>query len=111
MSSVSLCATSACAISALPFGRPQWVSRRRSGAAVYCVFLLWMLRSDRRTLWIWDGVGFVLYSIVEPHAVKSGLISLGPALLTAGCLYSLASEQPPRRGRAALANTLFIAVC
>ncbi len=82
-----------------------------TGIAVYCLFMVWMLGSDRRTLWIWDGVGFVLYSIVEPHAVKSGLISLGPAVLTAACLYSMASAQPPRRGRAALPNRLFIAVC
>ena len=76
-------------------------------AAIYFGVTWLMLRSDRRRLWAWDGAAFVLYSLVEPHAVKSGLISLGPALLIAACLYTRSREERTARG-GALANTLFL---
>jgi hypothetical protein len=72
-----------------------------------------MLRSDRRTLWVWDGAAFLIYSMIEPYAVKSGLISLAPAVLTAGCLFSLRkSKASPLQYRAMnWANRLFLAAC
>lgn len=71
--------------------------------AVYCLFAIYMLRSDRSKLWVWDGLAFVIYSMLEPYAVKSGLISLGPAALTAAWLYTVS----PRKR----ANQLFLAAC
>lgn len=84
-----------------------------AGALLYSVFAIWMLRSDRRTLWVWDGVAFVIYSMVEPYAVKSGLISLAPAVVTAGCLFGLRGEGDGKSaGRAARwANRLFLTAC
>jgi len=87
-------------------------------AAIY-VWVTWrMLRSDRRRLWAWDGAAFVLYSLVEPHAVKSGLISLGPALLTAACLYTRSREEPEgtalgsaERRPISFASALFLCAC
>jgi hypothetical protein len=61
--------------------------------AVYCLFAIYMLRSDRSKLWAWDGLAFVLYSMLEPYAVKSGLISLAPAALTAAWLYTLGTRK------------------
>jgi hypothetical protein len=75
---------------------------------LYAAFMLWMLRSDRRTLWIWDGATFVIYSMIEPYAVKSGLISLAPAVLTAGCLFALRHKLGQR---VRWANRLFLAAC
>jgi len=87
-------------------------------AAVYIGVTWRMLRSDRRQLWAWDGAAFVLYSLVEPHAVKSGLISLAPAVLTAGYLYARgrrelcgASLKPEERRSASIAGVLFLCAC
>jgi Glycosyltransferase family 87 len=77
-----------------------------AAAVLYGGIVLWMLRSDRRTLWAWDGVAFVVYSMIEPYAVKSGLISLAPAVITAGCLFALRKKEHTRAVR--LANTLFL---
>jgi len=84
--------------------------------AIYCFFVVQLLRSDPRTLWTWDGLAFVLYSMLEPYAVKSGLISLGPAALTATCLFTLGTRKernlPERAQRlASIANGLFLAAC
>jgi len=79
--------------------------------AVYSWFAVCMLRSDVRKMWAWDGLAFVLYSIVEPYAVKSGLISLGPAVLTAACLYTLGTEERAEQPIISRANTLFLGAC
>lgn len=82
------------------------------GAAIYSFFVLYMLRSDVRKLWAWDGLAFVLYSLLEPYAVKSGLISLGPAALTAACLYTIAyRKHPPSTSPAKIANKCFLTAC
>jgi hypothetical protein len=86
---------------------------------VYVTFVISMLRSDRRKLWAWDGLTFVLYSLLEPYAVKSGLISLGPAALTAACLFTLGTSKnlvtaistPGTRRFISWANRLFLAAC
>ncbi len=83
-----------------------------AGAAIYFFFVVHMLRSSPRKLWAWDGLAFVLYSLLEPYAVKSGLISLGPAALTAACLFTLARrESPAGSSRAKTANQLFLTAC
>ena len=84
-----------------------------TAAILYGCFVIWMLRSDRRTLWAWDGVAFVLYSMIEPYAVKSGLISLAPAVITAGCLYALDNLSPASSRDKAVqwANRFFLAAC
>lgn len=89
-----------------------------AGAAIYGFFAICMLRSNPQKLWAWDGLAFVLYSLLEPYAVKSGLISLGPAALTAACLFTLGTsrtpgvaEMPERRRSVFWANRLFLAAC
>lgn len=76
---------------------------------VYACFAIGVLRSRARQLWAWDGLAFVIYSLVEPFAVKSGLISLAPAALTAACLFTLAHREATKPVR--WANHLFLAVC
>lgn len=86
---------------------------------VYLTFVVSMLRSDPCKLWAWDGLAFVLYSLLEPYAVKSGLISLGPAALTAACLFTLGTSKnvvttlSVQRARQFItwANRLFLAAC
>ncbi len=78
--------------------------------AIYGFFVICMLRSNPRKLWAWDGLAFVLYSLLEPYAVKSGLISLGPAALIAACLFTLSTRDNSTRF-AGWANRLFIAAC
>ena len=80
-----------------------------AAAILYSGIVLWMLRSDRRTLWAWDGMAFVVYSMIEPYAVKSGLISLAPAVITAGCLFALRKKEVTIPVR--FANVLFLAAC
>lgn len=81
-----------------------------AAAVLYGVFVIWMIRSDGRILWVWDGVAFVLYSMIEPYAVKSGLISLAPAIITAGCLFALRREDQTSP-RMRWANRLFLGAC
>jgi hypothetical protein len=77
---------------------------------IYCIVVWIMLRSDVRKQWAWDGAVFVLYSMLEPFAVKSGLISLAPAALVGACLYTMATSAA--RGRSAKwANRLFLTAC
>ena len=76
---------------------------------LYGTFALWMLRSDVRTLWMWDAVAFVIYSMIEPYAVKSGLISLAPAVITAGCVFSLVNRSKTKAASGCWANRLFVA--
>ena len=76
----------------------------------YCAVVWMMLRSNPRKQWAWDGAAFVLYSMLEPYAVKSGLISLAPAALVAACLYTLASSAARTRS-AKWANRLFLTAC
>lgn len=79
--------------------------------AIYCVTAICMLRSDIRKLWIWDGMAFVLYSMLEPYAVKSGLISTGPAILTAGWLFTLGTRRAADDRHVSKANRFFCAAC
>ena len=83
------------------------------GAVAYSIAVLLMLRSDNRKMVAWDGFIFVLYSMLEPFAVKSGLISLAPAVITAACLYTLGSRSRERLDRTSIrwANRLFLAAC
>lgn len=60
-----------------------------------------VLRSNLDKRHIWDGISFALFSILQPFALKSSLISLGPAALIAAALYS----REPRRS---LAGNLFV---
>ena len=89
-----------------------------AGLAVYCFFVVAMLRSSAQKLWAWDGLIFVLYSLLEPYAVKSGLISLGPAVLIAACLFTLGTSNldsapatAKQRRSIFRANKLFLTAC
>lgn len=86
---------------------------------VYCFFVVHLLRSNQQKLWAWDGLAFVLYSLLEPYAVKSGLISLAPAALIAACLFTLGSSENLTSIRVTAstlrsiswANRFFLAAC
>jgi hypothetical protein len=73
----------------------------------YFGIVITMLRSHPSKQWAWDGAAFVIYSLLEPYAVKSGLISLGPAILIAACLFTIAAHTRI----AQRANALFLAAC
>lgn len=75
----------------------------------YFAIVIAMLRSNPRKQWAWDGAIFVVYSLLEPYAVKSGLISLGPAALIAACLFTLNIRT--KMARPSWANALFIVAC
>jgi hypothetical protein len=78
-----------------------------TGLAAYLILVVTMLRSQPGKQWAWDGAVFVIYSLLEPYAVKSGLISLAPAILISAWLFTLT-----RRLRAASrANVLFLSAC
>lgn len=78
--------------------------------ASYAAIVLAMLRSHPRKQWAWDGTVFVMYSLLEPYAVKSGLISLGPAALIAASLFTLASYRKRAR-QLSWANAFFLTSC
>jgi hypothetical protein len=76
---------------------------------LYGCFAVGVLRSRQSGLWAWDGLAFVMYSLLEPYAVKSGLISLAPAALTAACLFTLSQSLNHRAAQ--WANRLFLTAC
>jgi hypothetical protein len=75
----------------------------------YTVIVIIMFRSNAHKQWAWDGAMFVVYSLLEPYAVKSGLISLGPAALVAASLFTLATRARPPWS--SWANAFFLAAC
>ncbi len=70
----------------------------------YAVFSMWRTPSSRR--WLWDANAFVFFSILQPFAMNSGLISLLPAVLAAAHVYSAPAGQYP-----ASARRCFLATC
>jgi hypothetical protein len=78
--------------------------------ASYLAACVAMLRSDPRRRWVWDGLSFVLFSVLQPFCLKSSLISLGPAALTAASLYSVATRVNSN-SHDVLARRLFLAAC
>ncbi len=75
--------------------------------AVYTVICLAMLRSDWTKRWIWDGISFALFTVLEPFCLKSSMISLGPAVLVAAALLS-AEVRGERNSGSTLATKLFL---
>jgi Glycosyltransferase family 87 len=71
-------------------------------ALTYAAACIMMLRADAGRRWIWDGLSFALFTILQPFCLKSGMISLGPAVLVAAA-YS--------RARPAVARGLFLGGC
>jgi hypothetical protein len=69
-----------------------------------------MLRSPPSKRWVWDGVSFALFTVLEPFCVKSSMISLGPAALVAAALYSV-TWQTAWGLREITARRLFLAAC
>ena len=59
----------------------------------YAVLAMW--RSDASRRWIWDAQAFVLFSVLQPFAMNSGLISLLPAILAGAHVYSAPRGQYP----------------
>lgn len=68
-----------------------------------------MLRSTG-TPWVWDGLLFALFTILEPFCPKSSMISLGPAVVVAAAIYSKGA-QPPSIRSASIARRLFEIAC
>lgn len=62
-------------------------------AVVYgcAVVSMWRTPSSRR--WLWDANAFALFSILQPFAMNSGLISLLPAVLAGAHVYSAPAGQ------------------
>jgi len=59
----------------------------------YIAAVAWYMRAPECAHPLWDGLAFVLYSLLEPFAVKVSLISLGPAaLIGAGYFTSLSGK-------------------
>lgn len=54
----------------------------------YLATCLAMLHSDGSKHRIWDGVAFALFTVLQPFCARSGMISLGPAVMIAAALYS-----------------------
>lgn len=78
---------------------PQAVVRawEAIAALAYAALCLAMLRSDARQRWVWDGLSFALFSVLQPFCLKSSLISLGPAVLVAAALCSTSQSTIARR--------------
>jgi hypothetical protein len=66
-----------------------------------------MLRSDWTKRWVWDGISFALFTVLEPFCLKSSMISLGPAVLVAAALLS-AQIRGELNTSSSLANRLFL---
>jgi hypothetical protein len=77
---------------------------------LYLAAFIAMLQSDTRKQWVWDGLFFALFSILQPFCLKSSMISLGPAVLVAAALCSeetrLFQSTPEKAAR-----LLFFAAC
>jgi Glycosyltransferase family 87 len=68
-------------------------------AASSYAFVIWgMFRVRHRAALLWDGLAFVLYSILQPFAVKVSLISLGPAAVIGAAFFTIRSEGNPDTG-------------
>lgn len=81
-----------------------------TAVVVYTSACIATLRSDPSKRWVWDGMSFALFTLLEPFCVKSGMISLGPAVLIAAALYSGEWRSPWSSGET-LARRLFLAAC
>ncbi len=84
-------------------GGPVWLCRWRfvsSPVYMYAVISSWRARAERRH--VWDAASFVFYSALQTFGMHSGLISLWPAILMAGHVYSNPSEYGERPRRALL---------
>jgi hypothetical protein len=91
---------------------PRFVVRAWEAIAgmSYAVTCIAMLRSGPSRRWVWDGLSFSLFTLLEPFCLKSGMISLGPAVLVAAALYS-GERQHARSLRESVARRLFITAC
>lgn len=69
------------------------------GIAVYGFALMRMWRAPESRRWIWDAASFVLFSILQPFAPNSGLISLFPGVLAAAAVYSAPEGEYPKAAR------------
>ncbi|HLN01079.1 MAG TPA: glycosyltransferase family 87 protein [Bryobacteraceae bacterium] len=91
---------------------PRLVVRAWQAAAsmLYAIACIAMLRCHPSKRWVWDGLSFSLFTLLEPFCLKSGMISLGPAVLVAAALYS-EERQHVRNSREAVARRFFLAAC
>jgi Glycosyltransferase family 87 len=69
-----------------------------------------MLRSAARTQWVWDGLFFALFCVLEPFCPKSSMIALGPAVMVGAALYSEITAGGSVRA-AWIARRLFVLAC
>lgn len=81
-----------------------------AAGSTYLVVCGAMLRSATRTQWVWDGLLFALFSILEPFCPKSSMISLGPAVMVAAAIYSDGAGHTSIRS-AWIARRLFELAC
>jgi hypothetical protein len=81
-----------------------------TASSTYLAVCTLMLRSSARTQWVWDGLFFALFSVLEPFCPKSSMISLGPAVLVAAALYSELAAGPIVTSNW-IARRLFVLAC
>ena len=91
---------------------PRLVVRawQATASMLYAIVCAAMLRCNPSKRWVWDGLSFSLFTLLEPFCLKSGMISLGPAVLVAAALYS-EERQHVRNPRGAVARRFFLAAC
>lgn len=77
------------------------------GTTLYGAICVRVLRCDERQRWIWDGLSFALFTLLQPFCPKSSMISMGPAALVAAALYCRTPISPSGR-RETLARSLFV---
>lgn len=77
-------------------------------AGIYALVISGMFRVRYRAAFLWDGLAFVLYSVLQPFAVKVSLISLGPAAVIGAAFFTTrAVNSSDTRNR--WANRLYLA--
>ncbi len=77
-------------------------------AGIYAFVLFGMFRVRHGAALLWDGLAFVLYSLLQPFAVKVSLISLGPAAVIGAAFFTIRSAGN-RDTRNSWANRLYLA--
>ena len=75
---------------------------------IYAFVVFCMFRTRQRAVGLWDGLAFVLYSVLQPFAVKVSLISLGPAAVIGAAFLSVRAPDS-LEPRNSLANRLYFA--
>lgn len=75
---------------------------------IYAFVIFCLFRAGQRTVLLWNGLAFVLYSVLQPFAVKVSLISLGPAAAIGAAFFTIRAANSSDT-RNLWANRLYLA--